>query len=153
MRQFSQRKRWGKLKGFMDCHVPAALAMTRGDVLAMTGKRGVLVMALPGALPQAIIIVMKTPCVYILASQQNGTLYVGVTSNLAQRVWQHKEGVVEGFTKKYGIKRLVWYEFHATMESAIAREKQLKAGKRARKIQLIGAMNQDWRDLYADVIA
>ena len=83
-----------------------------------------------------------------LASQRNGTLYVGVTSHPVQRAWQHREGVVKGFTKKYGVKRLVWYELHATMESAIAREKQLKAGKRARKIQLIEAMNPDWRDLY-----
>jgi putative endonuclease len=102
---------------------------------------------------QAIIIVMKTPCVYILASQRNGTLYVGVTSNPVQRVWQHKEGIADGFTRKYGVKLLVWYELHATMESAIAREKQLKASNRAKKIQLIEAMNLDWRDLYADMIA
>ena len=96
---------------------------------------------------------MKTPCVYILASQRNGTLYVGVTSDPVQRIWQHKEGVAEGFTRKYGVKRLVWYELHATMESAITREKQIKAGSRARKIQLIETMNPDWRDLYADMIA
>jgi putative endonuclease len=126
MRRFSHPKRQGKLKGRLDCH---------------------------GTLLQAIIIAMKTPCVYILANQRNGTLYVGVTSNLVQRVWQHKEGVVEGFTRKYGVKLLVWYELHATMESAIAREKQLKASKRARKIQLIEAMNPDWRDLYTDISA
>jgi putative endonuclease len=108
---------------------------------------------LEGVLLKAIIVVMKNPCVYILASTRNGTLYVGVSSNLIQRIWQHKEGVVEGFTKKYGVKLLVWYEFHATMDSAIAREKQLKAGNRARKVQLIVAMNPDWRDLYADIIA
>jgi putative endonuclease len=96
---------------------------------------------------------MKTPCVYILASKRHGTLYVGVTSDPVLRVWQHKESVVEGFTRKYGVKRLVWYELHATMESAIAREKQLKAGSRARKIQWIEAMNPDWRDLYPDMIA
>jgi len=96
---------------------------------------------------------MKNPCVYILASKRNGTLYAGVTSNLIQRVWQHKEGVVEGFTQKYGVKLLVWYELHATMESAIAREKQIKAGNRNKKIQLIEAMNPEWRDLYADIIA
>lgn len=69
---------------------------------------------------------MKQPCVYLLASQRNGTLYVGVTSNLVQRIWQHKEGLAEGFTKKYGVKLLVWYEQHETMESAITREKALK---------------------------
>ena len=78
---------------------------------------------------------MKNPCVYILASKRNGTLYAGVTSNLIQWVWQHKEGAVEGFTKKYDVKLLVWYELHATMESAIAREKQIKAGNRNKKIQ------------------
>jgi putative endonuclease len=96
---------------------------------------------------------MKTPCVYILASRRNGTLYVGVTSDPVRRVWQHKEGLAEGFTKKYGVKLLVWYELHATMENAITREKQLKAGRRAGKIQLIEAMNPEWRDLYADIIA
>jgi putative endonuclease len=112
-------------------------------------------MTLPccGTLLQVIILVMKIPCVYILASQRNGTLYVGVTSNPVQRIWQHKEGVAEGFAKKYGVKLLVWHEFHATMESAITREKQIKASNRARKIQLIEAMNPSWRDLYADIIA
>jgi putative endonuclease len=96
---------------------------------------------------------MRNPCVYILANQRNGTLYAGVTSDLVQRIWQHKEGVVDGFTKKYGIKLLVWYELHATMENAITREKQIKASSRVRKIQLIEAMNPNWRDLYADIIA
>ncbi|MDR2188689.1 MAG: GIY-YIG nuclease family protein [Azonexus sp.] len=94
---------------------------------------------------------MKIPCVYILASKKNGTLYTGVTSNLVQRVWQHKEGIVEGFTKKYGIKLLVWYEVHATMESAIAREKQIKGGSRKKKLLLIEAKNPDWKDLYAEI--
>ncbi|MBS0408227.1 MAG: GIY-YIG nuclease family protein [Proteobacteria bacterium] len=96
---------------------------------------------------------MKHPCVYLLASKRNGTLYVGVTSNLVQRIWQHKEGVVEGFTSKYSVKTLVWYELHATMENAITREKQIKAGSRKKKIQLIETANPDWRDLYADIIA
>ena len=91
---------------------------------------------------------MKQPCVYILASRRNGTLYVGVTSNLAARVWQHKNDVVDGFSKRYGVHTLVWYEPHETMESAILREKQLKAGSRARKLGLIEAMNPDWQDLY-----
>ncbi|MDR2219265.1 MAG: GIY-YIG nuclease family protein [Methylobacillus sp.] len=94
---------------------------------------------------------MKIPCVYILASKKNSTLYTGVTSNLVQRVWQHKEGIVEGFTKKYGVKLLVWYEIHATMESAIAREKQIKGGSRKKKLMLIEAKNPDWKDLYAEI--
>jgi putative endonuclease len=90
---------------------------------------------------------MKQPCVYILASGRNGTLYVGVTSDLQGRVWQHQNEVVDGFTKKYGVHALVWYEPHETMESAILREKQLKAGSRARKLALIEAFNLHWRDL------
>jgi len=91
---------------------------------------------------------MKQPCVYILASRRNGTLYVCVTSNLPGRVWQHRNEVVDGFSKRYGVHTLVWYEPHETMESAILREKQLKAGSRARKLGLIEAMNPDWQDLY-----
>ena len=94
---------------------------------------------------------MKHPCVYILASARNGTLYVGVTSNLPGRVWQHKNDVLEGFTRKYQVHDLVWYEAHDTMESAIGREKQLKAGSRARKIALIEAMNPAWRDLFDEI--
>lgn len=94
---------------------------------------------------------MKQPCVYLLASQRNGTLYVGVTSNLVQRVWQHKEGVADGFTKRYGVKSLVWYEVHESMESAIAREKAIKEWQRAWKLTLIEKMNPDWADLYSSV--
>jgi putative endonuclease len=94
---------------------------------------------------------MKQPCVYILASRRNGTLYVGVTSHLAGRVWQHKNECVEGFTQKYHVHQLVWYEVHETMESAIGREKQLKAGSRARKLALIERMNPAWRDLYDEL--
>ncbi len=90
---------------------------------------------------------MKQPCVYLLASKRNGTLYVGVTSNLVQRVWQHKQGLVEGFTKRYRVHTLVWYEVHATMQSAIAREKTLKKWERAWKVALIEQSNPDWRDL------
>nr|WP_297173630.1 GIY-YIG nuclease family protein [Thermomonas sp.] len=86
-----------------------------------------------------------------MASKRNGTLYTGVTSNLVQRVWQHKEGAVEGFTKKYGVKVLVWYEVHEIMESAITREKQIKAGSRKKKLMLIEATNPQWRDLYAEI--
>jgi putative endonuclease len=91
---------------------------------------------------------VKQPAVYIMASRRNGTLYVGVTSDLIGRTWQHREGVVEGFTKRYGCRLLVWYELHGAMESAILREKQIKAGSRAKKLALIAAMNPDWTDLY-----
>jgi putative endonuclease len=95
---------------------------------------------------------MKLPCVYILASQRNGTLYVGVTSNLIQRIWQHKSDQAEGFTKKYGVHTLVWYEPHETMESAIAREKAVKEWKRAWKVEVIEAANPSWRDLYEQIV-
>ena len=94
---------------------------------------------------------MKQPCVYIMASGRNGTLYVGVTSNLVQRVWQHREGVADGFTKRHGCKMLVWYEPASTMEQAIAREKQIKGGSRSKKLALIEAVNPQWRDLFAEI--
>ena len=94
---------------------------------------------------------MKTTCVYILASKPKGTLYIGVTSNLVQRVWQHKSDLVEGFTKRYGVHRLVWYELHESMESAIGREKALKKWRRAWKVELIEEGNLYWRDLYDQV--
>ena len=89
--------------------------------------------------------------VYILASRRNGTLYVGVTSQLVQRVWQHKEGLADGFTKQYGLKTLVWYEQHDTAESAITREKQIKKWERTWKVGLIETENPYWNDLYDDV--
>ncbi len=92
---------------------------------------------------------MRVPAVYIVASKQNGTLYTGVTSNLARRAWEHREGLFEGFTKRYGCKLLVWYEFYETMPDAIAREKQIKGGSRVRKLALIETMNPTWRDLSA----
>jgi len=94
----------------------------------------------------------KLPCVYILASKRNGTLYTGVTSNLPGRVWQHKNGVVEGFTKRYKVHRLVWYEVHETMDSAITREKAIKNWTRAWKLELIESMNPDWMDLYSRIV-
>ena len=94
---------------------------------------------------------MKQPCVYILASKRNGTLYVGVTSNLVQRVWQHKNDLVAGFTERYGVHTLVWYESHETMESAIGREKAIKEWKRAWKLELIEQGNSAWRDLYGEL--
>lgn len=95
---------------------------------------------------------MKQPAVYIMANKRNGTLYTGVTSNLAQRVWQHKEGCTSGFTRKYGLKALVWFEVHSTMETAIAREKQIKSGSRRKKLVLVEATNPAWRDLYAEIV-
>ena len=91
---------------------------------------------------------MKQPAVYIMASKRNGTLYTGVTSDLVQRAWQHREGVSPGFTRRYGCKLLVWYELHGTMEFAILREKQIKAGSRRRKLELIEAMNPGWENLF-----
>lgn len=87
-----------------------------------------------------------------MASKRNGTIYIGVTSNLVQRVWQHKEGVIEGFTSKYRVKQLVWFEQHDTMESAIAREKSLKRWNRKWKLELIEKTNPSWQDLYLTVI-
>ena len=89
--------------------------------------------------------------VYIMASRRNGTLYVGVTSNLVQRVWNHKRGLVEGFTSQYGVKMLVYFEPHETAESAITREKQLKKWERAWKIRLIEQSNPEWGDLYKTI--
>ena len=91
---------------------------------------------------------MKAPCVYSVASQRNGTLYCGVTADLARRTHERRTGALEGFTKRYGCKRLVWYEPHVRMDEAIAREKQIKGGSRARKLALIEAINPDWLDLY-----
>jgi putative endonuclease len=89
----------------------------------------------------------KQFCVYILASKRNGTLYIGVTSELAARVWQHKSRAVEGFTAKYGVNRLVYYEAHGSAEAAIVREKQLKKWRRSWKIELFESLNPEWRDL------
>ena len=94
---------------------------------------------------------MKQPCVYIMANKPNGTLYIGVTSDLIRRAWQHKSDLVPGFTKRYGTHTLVWYEVHETMESAITREKRLKEWKRAWKVELIEQGNPSWRDLYAHI--
>ena len=94
---------------------------------------------------------MKAPAAYILASQRNGTLYIGVTSNLIQRIWQHREGVVDGFSQQYGVKTLVWYEQHETMDSAIAREKALKRWNRDWKLRLIEKRNPQWLDLWPEI--
>lgn len=92
------------------------------------------------------------PAVYMMANHKTGTLYVGVTSDLPKRAWQHREGQVDGFTKKYSCKRLVWFELHATMEHAITREKQIKGGSRVKKIALIEAANPEWRDLFFELV-
>ena len=94
----------------------------------------------------------KEPCVYILASRRNGTLYTGVTSSLIKRVWEHKNDLVEGFTKRYRVHILVWYELHSSMESAITREKAVKEWKRRWKLELIEGINPGWRDLYDELI-
>ncbi len=94
----------------------------------------------------------KLPCVYLLASQPKGTLYVGVTSDLVKRVYEHKQKLVDGFTKRYGVDKLVWYERHETMGSAICREKQIKKWNRAWKIELIEQTNKAWRDLYEEIL-
>jgi len=87
----------------------------------------------------------------MIVSKRNGTIYTGVTSNLIQRIYQHKEGLIKGFTKKYNCKILVWYELHGTMESAITREKQVKSGSRNDKLKLIEENNLEWKDLYEGI--
>jgi putative endonuclease len=95
----------------------------------------------------------KIPCVYIMASRRNGTLYAGVTSNLLKRIWEHKNDVTEGFTKRYGVHTLVYYEVCPSMDSAIEREKQIKSWSRKKKLVLIETENETWKDLYTDITA
>ena len=94
----------------------------------------------------------KQPCVYILASKRDGTLYVGVTSDLVKRGWEHRTNAVDGFTKKYGVHALVYYELHENMISAITREKQLKKWNRAWKLRLIEERNPEWHDLWQETL-
>ena len=94
----------------------------------------------------------KNPAVYILTNKRNGILYIGVTSDLVKRVWQHKNKLVDGFSKRYGLDQLVWYELHDSMESAIVQEKRLKEWRRQWKIELIEKINQAWRDLYSSIL-
>jgi len=89
--------------------------------------------------------------VYILASRRNGTLYIGMTDNLVARVWQHQSGLIPGFTRKYGVKTLVWYEVHETRDAAILRERQLKKWQRHWKLELIERQNPTWHDLGEDL--
>ena len=93
----------------------------------------------------------RIPCVYLLASGQNGTLYLGVTGDLVKRVWQHRGKFVDGFPARYETSRLVWFETHPTMEAAILRENQLKKWKRSWKLELIEGENPTWRDLYPEL--
>ncbi|MCH9853796.1 MAG: GIY-YIG nuclease family protein [Alphaproteobacteria bacterium] len=94
---------------------------------------------------------MKQPCVYILASERNGTLYTGVTTNIVQRIYQHKHGLIEGFTKKHNVKLLVYYEQHATLDTALLREDQMKEWRRSWKMDLIQKDNPQWLDLYENL--
>ena len=94
----------------------------------------------------------KQPAVYIMASKRNGTLYTGVTSDIIKRIWQHKNNIVEGFTQRYNVHQLVWYELHESMESAITREKRIKGWKRKWKLELIESMNPGWKDLYPSIV-
>jgi putative endonuclease len=92
------------------------------------------------------------PAVYIVANKRNGTLYIGVTSNLVKRIWEHKNNLADGFTKKYRVHQLVWYELHKSMGSAIEREKRLKEWKREWKLRLIENSNLNWQDLYSSIL-
>jgi putative endonuclease len=94
----------------------------------------------------------KQPAVYILASGRNGTLYIGVTTSLVQRVWQHRSHLVSGFTDQYAVCRLVWYEQHVTIDSAITREKRLKKWNRLWKLRLIEERNPEWTDLWGEIV-
>ncbi len=94
----------------------------------------------------------KQPAVYIMASSERGTLYIGVTGDLKRRVWEHRDGVIEGFTERYGAKRLVWVERHADFPAVITREKQLKKWSRAWKLELIESTNPTWRDLWHELL-
>jgi putative endonuclease len=93
----------------------------------------------------------KIPCVYILANKRNGTLYTGVTSNLPKRIYEHKNNIIKGFTQKYNVHTLVYFEQAEEMMSAIEREKQIKGGLRKKKLALIEKDNQEWKDLYNDL--
>ena len=90
----------------------------------------------------------KSPCVYIITNKKNGTLYIGVTSNLIKRMWEHRKKIIDGFSKKHKLQQLIYYELHETLDSAITREKQLKKWNRQWKLRLIEENNPNWNDLY-----
>ena len=98
-----------------------------------------------------VINLMRSSYVYMVASKRNGTLYVGLTSDLVRRIWEHKNDVVDGFTKRYGVHTLVWYEAHGSIQDAIQREKNIKDWKRAWKIELIQRSNPLWHDVYQNI--
>lgn len=112
------------------------------------GDSGSLAVRLGVPYPSAVV---RSYWVYILTNRRHGTLYIGVTNNLARRVWEHRQKVVPGFTQKYNLTRLVYFEETSDVRSAIAREKQLKGWLRAKKVALIEGMNPQWRDLYGDI--
>ena len=141
MRRDDDQKRWDDGLGRRDDRVGFGFA-TPVFLLVTPAYAGV----------QLWISSMKLPCVYILASRRQGTLYIGVTSDLLKRVWEHRNDAVASFTSRYGVHDLVWHEVHETMESAIAREKTLKEWKRVWKIDLIEQMNPEWRDLYLELV-
>ena len=95
---------------------------------------------------------IKQPAVYVLASGRNGTLYIGVTSDLVKRIWEHKNNLAEGFTRRYNVHNLVWYELHDNMTSAIEKEKRMKEWKRDWKLKLIENFNPGWQDLYDTLV-
>ncbi len=94
----------------------------------------------------------KQPCTYILASGRNGTLYVGVTSDVVKRGYEHKQDLIKGFTNQYHVHKLVFFEMHSSMEAAITREKQIKKWNRSWKLRLIEKTNPEWRDLFSDIV-
>ena len=95
--------------------------------------------------------VKRLYCVYIMTNKNNTVLYTGVTNDLKKRAWQHREKLVEGFTKRYNVTKLIYYEVSSDVQAAIAREKQIKAGSRQKKIDLVNSMNREWRDLYDEL--
>jgi putative endonuclease len=117
----------------------------------MTGEAFISCLAGALALFHPIVMKQKGGWVYIMTNRPNGTLYIGVTSDLARRAYEHREGLCEGFTRKYGLKRLVWYEWHHEIEAAIQRETSMKRWYRAYKTRTIMTTNPDWRDLYEEL--
>jgi putative endonuclease len=97
-------------------------------------------------------VMTRQPAIYILTNKKNGTLYTGVTSNLPRRIWEHKNKITQGFSAKYKLNKLVYFEVFDEMYLAISREKQIKGGSRKAKIKLIESINQDWKDLYPDIV-
>jgi putative endonuclease len=133
--------------------VSAAAIVTKGSFFCLSFRRRPESRRRPGESREPEIKCMiKQPAVYILASERDGTPYIGVTSDLVKRIWEHKNNLVEGFTKRYSVHHLVWYELYENMASAIEREKRLKEWKRAWKLKLIEGFNPGWQDLY-DTIA